>query len=99
MKKLGLSKFSNKESLDKKLEIGLNNVSGGEKSRICIARAILCNRPIIILDEPTANLDNVTSDLVLDYLLSLEDKTIIMVLHKLDKKYINKFSEVINFNQ
>lgn len=62
-------------------------LSGGEKQRACLARA-LCNSPDIILaDEPTGNLDSVNSQLVASLLLQAaknEKKSLILVTHDLD---------------
>lgn len=62
-------------------------LSGGEQQRTAIGRAIV-NRPdIIFADEPTGNLDNRTSEEVLDFLLSVHREyhpTILMVTHDLD---------------
>lgn len=64
-------------------EIG-GSLSGGEKQRISIARAILKNAPIIILDEPTSALDT-QSEVAVQKALNtlLKDKTIIIIAHRL----------------
>jgi ATP-binding cassette subfamily C protein CydC len=59
-------------------------LSGGERQRLAIARAILKNVPILILDEPTANLDAVTEREVINTLLSLvEGRTTLLFTHSL----------------
>lgn len=61
-----------------------NQLSGGEQQRVSIARAIAQEPEIIFADEPTANLDSVSSNAVLDVLRNLHKKgqTIIMVTHE-----------------
>ena len=60
------------------------NLSGGEKQRISIARAILKDSPIIILDEATANVDPENEDRLQRAVKELtKDKTIIMIAHRL----------------
>ncbi len=60
------------------------SLSGGEKQRISIARAMLKNAPIVILDEATANVDPENEDRLQKAIESLtRDKTIIMIAHRL----------------
>jgi subfamily B ATP-binding cassette protein MsbA len=59
-------------------------LSGGQRQRIGIARAFIRNAPILILDEPTAALDNESEELVLAGLRQLmEGRTVIMITHRL----------------
>ena len=69
------------------------NLSSGQKQRIAIARALIQNKPIIILDECTANLDDETAEQVIEKLLSLNGRKIIAISH--DKKISEKFDRVI----
>ncbi len=58
-------------------------LSGGEQRRLIIARAILKDAPILILDEPTANLDVQTEKQVMTILLTLaKDKSVLLVTHR-----------------
>lgn len=77
---------------DTKLEEDATNLSGGEKQRLAIARAILANTKILLLDEITNNLDNESIE---DIRLSLEKLkgryTIVLVTHNLDiAKYADR---------
>lgn len=76
------------DSLPNKLNtmIGENGikVSGGEKQRISIARALLKNSSILIFDEATSMLDNETEENIISQLLSVfKNKTIILIAHRL----------------
>jgi len=61
-----------------------DTLSGGQRQRIGIARAVIRNSPIMILDEPTAALDTESEHLVMEGLARLmEGRTVIMIAHRL----------------
>ena len=63
-------------------ELG-DTLSGGERQRIGIARAFLHDAPLMLLDEPTSNLDSLNEGIVLKSLReSCRDKTMIIVSHR-----------------
>lgn len=62
-------------------ELG-DTLSGGEKQRIGIARAFLHNASLILLDEPTSNLDSLNEAVILTSLKKAQDKTIVIVSHR-----------------
>lgn len=57
-------------------------ISGGQRQRIALARALLTDSPILILDEATSSLDILTEKRIVDNLMSL-DKTLIFIAHRL----------------
>ena len=73
--------------------VGLNDkanrlpsrISGGEKERVAIARAIVNEPPVLLADEPTGNLDNKTKHKIMELLQKLNTRgvTIVMVTHSL----------------
>ena len=82
----GVTEFSN--TLDKKLEtiIGESGVklSGGQRQRVAIARAIIKDAPILILDEATSSLDNITEKAIYKTIKDLmKNKTILIIAHRL----------------
>ena len=76
------------ENLPNKLNtmVGENGIklSGGEKQRISIARALIRKSPLLVFDEATSMLDNDTEDKIISILLkSFRDRTIILIAHRL----------------
>ena len=63
-----------------------NQISGGEKERVAIARSIVNEPPVLLADEPTGNLDTKTTHEIMKLLLRLNDEgmTIVMVTHSSD---------------
>lgn len=81
---VGLKDFlvSRPDGLESWIEEAGSNVSGGEKRRIALARLLLTQPAIVILDEPTASLDRQTSRALLEVLSTwLEGKTAIFISH------------------
>jgi len=70
------------------------DLSGGEKQRVSIARAIAADTPIILADEPTANLDSKTGLRIVDLLYHLAEergKTVVVVSHDLRlQEHVNR---------
>ena len=72
-----------------------DGISGGQKSRICLARAAVALPNFLIVDEPTSALDLVNARRVMKFLSGLPC-TVIVITHNTDKKIMEMFDEVIN---
>jgi ATP-binding cassette, subfamily C, bacterial CydC len=83
------------EGLDTRLGSGGRGLSGGERTRLGVARAVLADRPLVLLDEPTAHLDHATATAVLDDVLSATDgRTVVMVSHR--PEALDRFDTVLD---
>ena len=81
---VGLEKLLEDNALDAWLGDGGRQLSGGEKRRIGIARAILHDAPILLLDEPTEGLDKQTEKSIMAlFEQHFEGKTVIFITHRL----------------
>lgn len=99
LKSLGLDKFANSVSLDALIMEDGANLSGGEKKRICLARALLRDTDILILDEPLANLDDATAAKIEDILLSIKCRLLIVVSHQFSETRLASFDDVLTFQK
>lgn len=85
-------------NLDKKLwHKKVINLSGGEKERVAIARAIINNPSVIVADEPTGSLDSSNSENTFTLLKKLSEKSLVVIVsHNLDllNKYCLKVEEI-----
>lgn len=81
LEQMNLSSFANAP---------FGTLSGGQAQRVLIARSLICNPKLLILDEPTANIDQTTQDTILEFLKGL-DQTILMVTHDFDMlRYVDR---------
>lgn len=71
-----------------------NELSGGEQQRVAIARSLINKPKVLFADEPTANLDSVSAQVVLELFVKLQKElgqTIMMITHESsDKRYVDK---------
>lgn len=70
-------------------------MSGGQKQRIAVARALIRNKPILILDEGTSAIDMQTAYDIESRLLKINDLTLITITHNLEEKLLKKYDEII----
>ena len=71
--------------IDSKRNSPVNLLSAGERQRVCIARALMNDPPLVLADEPTGNLDSVNSTIVMNVLKDLNETkkmTILLVTHE-----------------
>ncbi|MDV7104296.1 cysteine/glutathione ABC transporter ATP-binding protein/permease CydC [Vibrio sp. TH_r3] len=84
IEQVGLATLLSDNGIDVWLGDGGRQLSGGEKRRIGIARAILHNAPIILLDEPTEGLDQKTEQQIMDlFEQHFKGKTVVFITHRL----------------
>ena len=92
----GLNKIVEKHKEGADVLVGEGNVelSGGELNRVSIARALIKNSQLLLIDEATSSLDKKTSYDVESTLTNL-DMTIIAITHKLDENILKRYDEIL----
>ena len=92
--------IANRIGIGNKLDQHPKQLSGGERQRLAIARALITSPPLIIADEPTGNLDEKTSNIVMDEItdqVSYTNSTLIMISH--NNELISSFDETIDIQE
>ena len=92
---VGLEDLINKKGIDGKVGENGEFLSGGEKQRIAIARALIKKAKILLLDEATAALDLENSFNIENMILKIPDLTLIVVSHKFVKENLNKYDNIL----
>ena len=88
-----------KERIQSDCSEGGSSLSGGEKQRLSVARSILRNSPVLLLDEITSALDRATAKTIVGNLFAMEEKTIIFVTHKMEAEFLKKVDCILCMNQ
>lgn len=70
-------------------------LSGGEKQKVSIARALVRKSSILLVDEATSSLDEENANIIYEILLNMQDVTCIVVTHAIDEDVCKKFDDVI----
>jgi ABC-type bacteriocin/lantibiotic exporter with double-glycine peptidase domain len=95
LKKFGIDNFFNKFEKGIYTNVGKegSKLSGGQKQIMALIRAIIHQKKIILLDEPTSSLDTETKKIFIDLIQTIKDKTIVVVTH--DKTIYDLFDDII----
>ena len=94
LRRTGLEKLLEDAGLNSWLGEGGRQLSGGELRRLGIARALLHDAPLMLLDEPTEGLDATTESQILELLADvMRGKTLLMVTHRL--RGLARFNRII----
>ena len=93
----GLESYILENELGLQTSCGENgsNLSGGERQRLSIARALIRKTPILLLDEATSSLDNKVTTEIENSILEIQDLTVLVVTHKLNKSILKKYNRIL----
>lgn len=93
----GLESYILENELGLQTSCGENgsNLSGGERQRLSIARALIRKTPILLLDEATSSLDNKVTTEIENSILEIQDLTVLVVTHKLNKNMLKKYNRIL----
>lgn len=95
---LGLDEVIQEKGFNYQLGDNADQLSGGQLARIELARAILANRSVLLLDEINASLDKKTAHQIHDYLLK-SDLTFLEVIHHYGKDELERYDQVIDLGK
>lgn len=99
LKTLKLNKYASEEGLETVVGDGEVMLSGGEQRKIALARVLLANKDVVVLDEPLANLDQESKDIVVSCINEIKDKTIIIISHEWMDREISSIKQIYDMSQ
>ncbi|MGI6176882.1 MAG: ABC transporter ATP-binding protein [Eubacterium sp.] len=91
----GLGELISSHGEDYQCGEGGKNLSGGEKQRVSIARSLLQESKVMLLDEVTSSLDAATAEHVLNTVLNIREVTRIVITHQLNPNVLARFDEIL----
>lgn len=94
---VGLERLADRDCLNQEISENGANLSGGEKKRLSLARALLRRTPILILDEPLANVDPANVERIEDLIFSLKEQLILVISHQFSEAKLNRFRAIYDF--
>lgn len=94
IEKAGLASLIQEKGDDYYCGEGGKNLSGGEKQRVSIARCLVRQAPVLLMDEVTAALDNQTSLMVESQILDIKDVTKIIITHRMDEEIMKRYDKI-----
>lgn len=97
LKYVGLDEYV--DQLDTVVTENGNNFSGGQKQRLALARGLVRDNQIILLDESTSSLDEKTAVSIEKFVLNIPDKLVIMISHHLNKEIKNELHGILDLNK
>lgn len=98
LRDVGLANYGSSEKLNGLVDEKGTNFSGGEKRRITLARSLLRETPVLILDEPLANLDEENAKAIESLILKIKDRTVIIISHQFSQENLGKLDGVVDFS-
>lgn len=99
IEKAGLAGLIQEKGEDYSCGEGGKNLSGGEKQRVSIARCLVREAPVLLMDEVTAALDNETSYMVEGKILEMKDVTKIIITHRLNEDIMKRYDQIFVMNK
>lgn len=99
IEKAGLTALIEEKGEDYSCGEGGKNLSGGEKQRVSIARCLVRETPILLMDEATAALDNTIAHMVESKILSMDNLTRIIVTHRFNEAIMRKYDKIFVMNR
>ncbi|MFY9425819.1 MAG: ABC transporter ATP-binding protein [Caldicoprobacterales bacterium] len=99
IERAGLLQLIKEKGRDYSCGEGGKNLSGGEKQRISIARSLIRDTPILLMDEATSGLDNETALNVENAVLDIEGMTRIIVTHRFNESTMKKYDKILVMNR
>lgn len=95
LRSLGMERFLAERDLDGEFQSTKGNLSGGEKQKLALARVLLGDKRVILLDEATASMDAESSRAILSRLLQTPDLTVISIEHKIAPETLALYDKVL----